>query len=101
MDGQLILVGDYFSFAWIPIGHQIFFGRPSAELTLKMLRQSKMAEFGAVDAGSPNVVAEMRAHIQKCFEETELMIDDDMFVDGELCFLTEDENYYCQEGAFE
>ncbi len=101
MDGQLILVGDYFSFAWIPIGHQIFFGRPSAELTLKMLKQSKMADFGAVDAGSPNIVAEMRAHIQKCFEETELMIDDDEFVDGELCFLMDDDNYYCQEGAFE
>lgn len=101
MDGQLILVGEYFSFAWIPIGHQIFFGRPSAELTLKMLKQSKMADFGAVDKGSPNVVAEMRAHAQKCFEETELIIDDDMFVDGELCFLMEDDNYFCQEGVFE
>jgi hypothetical protein len=101
MDGQLILVGEYFSFAWIPIGHQIFFGRPSAELTLKMLKQSKMADFGAVDKGSPNVVAEMRAHAQKCFDETELLLDDDMFVDGELCFLMEDDNYFCQDGVFE
>lgn len=38
MDGQLIMVGDYFSFAWVPIGHQIFFGRPSGELVLKMLK---------------------------------------------------------------
>ncbi len=101
MDGQLILVGEYFSFAWIPIGHQIFFGRPSAELTLKMLKQSKMADFGAVDKGSPNVVAEMRAHAQKCFEETELLIDDEMYVDGELCFMMEDDNYFCQVGVFE
>jgi hypothetical protein len=102
MDGQLILVGEYFSFAWIPIGHQIFFGRPSAELTLKMLKQSKMADFGAVDKGSPNVLAEMRAHAQKCFDETEMMNHDDSFIDdGELCFLTEDDNYYCQEGCFE
>jgi hypothetical protein len=101
MDGQLILVGEYFSFAWIPIGHQIFFGRPSAELTLKMLKQSKMADFGAVDKGSPNVVAEMRAHAQKCFDETELLIDDDMYIEGELCFLTDDENYFGQEGCFE
>lgn len=38
MDGQLIMVGDYFSFAWVPIGHQIFFGRPSGDLVLKMLK---------------------------------------------------------------
>jgi hypothetical protein len=41
MDGQLIIIGDqYFSFAWIPIEQQIFFGRPSPELALKMLRDS-------------------------------------------------------------
>lgn len=39
MDGQLIIIGeDYFSFAWLPIEQQIFFGRPSPELALKMLR---------------------------------------------------------------
>jgi hypothetical protein len=39
MDGQLIVIGEeYFSFAWLPIEHQIFFGRPSPELALKMLR---------------------------------------------------------------
>lgn len=41
MDGQLIIIGDeYFSFAWLPIEQQIFFGRPSPELALKMLRDS-------------------------------------------------------------
>jgi hypothetical protein len=98
MDGQLILVGEYFSFAWIPLGHQIFFGRPSAELTLKMLKQSKMADFGAVDKGSPNQFAEMRAHAEKCFDETEILLDS---VDGELCFMMDDDNYFCQEGVFE
>lgn len=101
MDGQLILVGEYFSFAWIPLGHQIFFGRPSAELTLKMLKQSKMADFGAVDKGSPNLYAEMRAHAQKCFEETEILMDDEENVDGELCFMMDDEDYFCQDGVFE
>jgi Cyclin D1 binding domain len=39
MEGQLIIIGEeYFSFAWVPIEHQIFFGRPSPELALKMLR---------------------------------------------------------------
>jgi hypothetical protein len=46
MDGQVIIIGDdYFSFAWIPIEQQIFFGRPSPELALKMLRESGNAEF--------------------------------------------------------
>lgn len=40
MDGQLIIIGeDYFSFAWVPLENQIFFGRPSPELALKMLRE--------------------------------------------------------------
>lgn len=40
MDGQLIMIGkEYFSFAWVPIEQQIFFGRPSPELSLKMLRE--------------------------------------------------------------
>lgn len=99
MDGQLILVGEYFSFAWIPLGHQIFFGRPSAELTLKMLKQSKMSEYGAKDAGSPNAVAEMRAFAQRCFEESEMLADDE--VEGELCFLVDDDEYFCQDGCFE
>lgn len=45
LEGQLIIIGDaYFSFAWLPIEQQIFFGRPSPELALKMLRDG-----GAVD----------------------------------------------------
>ena len=39
LEGQLIIIGDsYFSFAWVPIEQQIFFGRPSPELALKMLK---------------------------------------------------------------
>jgi len=38
VEGQLVLIGDYFSFAWVPQKHQIFFGRPSGELALRMLR---------------------------------------------------------------
>ncbi|KAL7553914.1 hypothetical protein ACHAWF_017265 [Thalassiosira exigua] len=44
MEGQLILVGRFFSFAWVPIGHQVFFGRPSGELTIKMLREAREEE---------------------------------------------------------
>ena len=102
MDGQLILVGDYFSFAWIPIGHQIFFGRPSAELTMKMLKESKMAEYGALDKGSPNVLAEMRYFIERCYEETQILMDDEEVMnDGEFIFSIDDENYFTQTGCFE
>lgn len=99
VDGQLILVGAYFSYAWIPLGHQIFFGRPSAELTLRMLKQSKLAEFGAVDQHNPNEFAEMRAVVQRCYEETEMLIDDDG--DSELSFVSGDEEYFTQDGCFQ
>jgi len=93
-------VGEYFSFAWIPLGHQIFFGRPSAELTLRMLKQSKLVDFGAgVDPKSDNGVAEMRLLAQRCFEETEMLIDDD--VDGEVSFDSSDGCYFSQEGCFQ
>lgn len=100
MDGQLILVGEYFSFAWLPLGHQIFFGRPSAELTLKMLKQSKMADYGAVDKDSPNAVAEQRAFAQRCYDESELLRYEDEG-EGELCFVEDDDGYFSQEGCFE
>jgi len=45
MEGQLIVIGnEYFSFAWVPIEHQIFFGRPSPELVLKMLKDGGSSE---------------------------------------------------------
>jgi len=99
VDGQLILVGEYFSFAWIPLGHQIFFGRPSAELTLRMLKQSRLVDFGADDSRNPNEFAEMRAVAQRCFEETEMLIDDD--VEGEFSFISEDDDYFSQDGCFQ
>jgi hypothetical protein len=51
MEGQLIIIGDaYFSFAWIPIESQIFFGRPSPELALRMLRESGVEPLRALSA---------------------------------------------------
>jgi len=66
MEGQMIMVGDYFSFAWVPIGHQIFFGRPSADLTLKMLRASDTVSV-------TGDVAKMREYAMRCLEETNLL----------------------------
>ncbi|CAJ1950328.1 unnamed protein product [Cylindrotheca closterium] len=51
MEGQLILISqEYFSFAWIPIETQIFFGRPSPELALKMLRENGVSASGGLKA---------------------------------------------------
>jgi hypothetical protein len=90
MDGQLILVGEHFSFVWLPIGHQVFFGRPSSELTLKLLGQNGQGQFG----GSGATDDKEREHMFRCLEETELL-DDEMELCDEL-FLSQH-----QEGCFQ
>ncbi len=65
MDGQFVFINeDYFSFAWMPLNHQILFGRPSYELTVKMLMD----------------------HQQKN-KKSGRNLDDDEEDDGELCIL--------------
>jgi len=92
MEGQLILVGtSYFSFAWLPIGHQVFFGRPSAEMTLKLLRESKEQE--QLDHSDD------RQLLERCWEETELL-EDEMEVNGRDSLLSQ-QDLYNTEGCFE
>ena len=86
VDGQLILVNDYFSFAWIPLGHQVFFGRPSAELTLKMLRDSPLVQ--------------ERMHIERCMQET-YMLEEESSQDDTSFYSPNQDDYYNQEGCFE
>lgn len=93
LDGQLILVGDYFSFAWLPIGHQVFFGRPSPELTLKLLAKAQ-------EAGVEDPTANVRQHLARCLEETELL-DDEMEVNDGLFHSHDQHDYYQREGCFE
>lgn len=76
MDGQLILVGRFFSFAWVPIGHQVFFGRPSSELTLKMLREQKEDDLRR------DQVSVMREAANNMMEETHWIEKEDSFEDG-------------------
>lgn len=78
MEGQLILVGRFFSFAWVPIGHQVFFGRPSSDLTLKMLREQKEDEL------KRDQVSVMREAAQHMMEETYWMEKEHSFQEG--CF---------------
>lgn len=90
MEGHLILVNEYFSFAWLPIGHQVFFGRPSAELTLKLLKESQQTK-------SEDKV---RDFLNKCLEETE-SLEDEMEIQESPFFSHDQEDYYQQEGCFE
>mmetsp|Transcript_3203 Transcript_3203/g.4604 ORF Transcript_3203/g.4604 Transcript_3203/m.4604 type:complete len:379 (+) Transcript_3203:133-1269(+) len=76
LEGQLILVGRFFSFAWVPIGHQVFFGRPSSELTLKMLREQQEDEL------KRDQVSVMREAANNMMEETYWIEKEDSFEDG-------------------
>ena len=81
MEGQLIVVGRFFSFAWVPIGHQVFFGRPTLELTMKMLRESKEEEL------RKDHVSVMRDVVENMWEETYW---DERERKGESAFTNED-----------
>ena len=95
MEGQLILVNrDYFSFAWLETGHQVFFGRPSPELTLKLLRQQQEVEGAATDA------VHERKHLERCLEETECL-DDEMEISDGIFQSHEQDYYYNKDGFFD
>lgn len=89
LEGQLILVGEYFSFAWLPLGHQVFFGRPSPELTLKMLK-----EIG------PAASDKARYFLERCMEETH-HVEDEVEVNDGLSYTNVEHGYFNQEGCFE
>ena len=78
MEGQLILVGRFFSFAWVPIGHQVFFGRPSPELTLKMLRERDEEEL------KKDHLAVMRDVAERCWDETYWVERENVIVESEF-----------------
>jgi hypothetical protein len=90
IDGQLIMVNEYFSFAWLPIGHQVFFGRPTPELILKLLKDHERNESGECTA---------RTFLEKCWTETQ-HLEDDIMVNEDF-FSTDERDYYHQEGYFE
>jgi len=82
MDGQLIMIGkEYFSFAWVPIEQQIFFGRPSPELALKMLREGGCGSLRGrtwEDESPPSIDADvdvLKAFASKCLEKTDETIE--------------------------
>lgn len=88
MDGQLIIIGDdYFSFAWIPIEQQIFFGRPSPELALKMLRDysalstSLSNEFATAPSVHDDIQVQKK-YVMRCLSKTH-EVEDERSLDGD------------------
>ena len=51
---------DYFSFTWVPMKYTVFFSRPSAKMTLDLLRESISKE---------DEIDNMRSHIANCFKK--------------------------------
>jgi hypothetical protein len=101
MDGQLIVIGDeYFSFAWVPVEHQIFFGRPSPELALKMLRESSAAvSMGTKSWETPPSVDEdvtvLKDYISTCLERTKQTFEEEFHGDPLSCIWHDAETEEC------
>ena len=82
MDGQLIIIGqDYFSFAWTPIQQQIFFGRPSPELALRMLRENGVSPLRAAKpwVAPPSLDDDIQTQmdfVTRCFEHTDEFLEE-------------------------
>lgn len=91
MDGQLIIIGDeYFSFAWVPIEQQIFFGRPSPELALKMLRESTAgpavgAKFWDSPPSVDDDVTVLKAYVASCLDKTSEDVEEELEGDAFSC----------------
>jgi len=73
MDGQMVVINEeYFSFSWMPLNHQIFFGRPSGELSLKMLRESNFEHKATIE----DDLLTMKHHVARCFDVTSAVLDE-------------------------
>mmetsp|Transcript_11209 Transcript_11209/g.23606 ORF Transcript_11209/g.23606 Transcript_11209/m.23606 type:complete len:362 (+) Transcript_11209:165-1250(+) len=68
VEGQLVMFDDYFSFTWVPMKYTVFFSRPSAKLTIDLLRDVVSKE---------DEVDNMREHISRCFSK-DAVIDRDV-----------------------
>jgi hypothetical protein len=105
--GQLILINEqYFSFVWIPTQHHVFFGRPSPELVLKLLRENEQKNL-QLSSGSGENQDKVRQYLERCYEETLLMdeemgmMDDDNDDTSSVLTSHDPTQYYNQDGCFE
>jgi hypothetical protein len=101
MDGQLIIIGEkYFSFAWVPIEQQIFFGRPSPELALKMLRESESTavtrgKYWETPPSKDSDIKILKKFVSSCLEKTTEAVEEDLNGDPFSCIWTGSETEEC------
>ena len=104
MEGQLVVIGKgtYFSFAWVPLEHQIFFGRPSPELIVRMLKEgggSRLTAGVGLDVPSLDAnVKEQTEYVDRCFEVTcDVLWEESLEgkVDPYSCIWHGDDDEYC------
>jgi len=101
MEGQLIIIGEeYFSFAWVPIEQQIFFGRPSPELALKMLRETGASSIAPTRKWkmAPTIDSDVqlqKEYIHSCLEMTTENEDELNGADPFSCIWTGDDTEEC------
>jgi len=89
IEGQLILANEFFSFAWVPIGYQVLFGRPTAELTLQLLRDAEKSDDHSIEKA--------RDYIRRCMEESRVLEEESYYENG----LSNEMDNYGAPGAFE
>ena len=108
MEGQLIFISeDYFSFAWLPLNHQILFGRPSYELTVQMMMdQQKRKSAGAFDddnevcmipPGVDDDIDTLNDHVMKCFDATKHLVEECTLQDDSSSCIFDDADVCCFE----
>uniref|UniRef100_A0A7S3Q5B1 Uncharacterized protein n=1 Tax=Chaetoceros debilis TaxID=122233 RepID=A0A7S3Q5B1_9STRA len=101
LEGQMVLINEEnFSFAWLPINYQIFFGRPSPELQLKMLEEAEKKKVDVmnnimqqgIDTLSFENADVEKDYVVKCFDATRNAIEDGLIDDySESCIFVEED----------
>lgn len=113
IDGELVFINeDYFSFAWMPLSHQVLFGRPSYDLTVQMLMdQQKLQQSRAdmeVNEEDDDVcilppddddMDMLQNHVSKCLDATIQLVEEcSLNDDSASCiFYSDDANACCFE----
>ncbi len=110
MDGQLVFINqDYFSFGWLPLNHQILFGRPSYDLTIKMLTEAKKIKHGEqlldeIDEDELCIIPPtldddmdvLNEHVSKCFDATLQLVEEcSLQDDSSSCIFYDDDPTIC------
>jgi hypothetical protein len=102
--GQLILINEhYFSFIWLPTQHHVFFGRPSPELILQLLRNNHNHNSNDDDgiittpSNDNSATNDIRQYLERCYEETVILLEEDDDDDETINIV----NYEMNNGAFE